>query len=442
MRTTARPDRPLRVCFFAHQSGLWGAERVLLQLVKELIAEHTTKCLVVLPEPGPLSAALTGAGASCIIAKYGWWCASGLQNPTTNNRIIALSLKSLIESVMPALRKFDPDVIWTQTMVIPWGAIVAAQLRKPHIWYVTELGELDHGFTFFRPFKAVTDDILQGSDHVFACSRFVIDSIFPNAKDRVEVLYCHISPATEPGTDEEANYFDVPEAVKIGIFSQVAPSKGTEDIVRAIAELCAQGRNVELLVAGGGVPEYVKHLVNLSRTLGIDSRVKFTGYLNDPYPAMRATDIVVICSRAEAFGRVGVEAMLFGKPVVYPKTGGAMEYMVEGRTGLSYTPGDVSGLVDRLESLISKQCHWHEIAAFSRPHALRLFSKDNFSGLAFRRLQKIRLEGRKAGRMPTTIQNMIEEAISTLENSGRIARNEACPCGSGKRFKHCHARFT
>jgi glycosyltransferase involved in cell wall biosynthesis len=443
MRTAAKPNRALRVCFFAHHSKLWGAERVLLQLVKDLVADHATKCLVVVPEPGgPLAAELTRAGASCVVAKYGWWCATGAQNQTTNNRIIALSLKFLAENVVPAVRKFDPDVVWTQTMVIPWGAIVAAQLRKPHTWYITELGESDHGFTFFQPFSVVKDSILQSSDHVFACSRFVVDTLFPKEKDRVEVLYCHIPPPPEPTINPHSDFFAVPEAVKIGIFSQVAPGKGQEDVVKAVGELCARGRNIELLVVGDGVPEYAKHLVNLSRTLGIDNRVKFPGYLTDPYPAMRASDIVAICSRREAFGRVGVEAMLFGKPVVYPNTGGVAEYMVEGMSGLSYAPGDVSGLVDRLEILIGDPGRRSEIGAFSRPHALQLFSKDNSSGLAFKTLQKICLAGRKAGRLPQTIEKMIEVAIGTLEESGRIGRNEACPCGSGKRFKHCHARFT
>ena len=76
---------------------------------------------------------------------------------------------------MPALRELDPDVIWTQTMVIPWGATIAAQMAKPHVWYVTELGELDHGFAFFEPFQSVIEDIERSSDQVFTCSRFIAE---------------------------------------------------------------------------------------------------------------------------------------------------------------------------------------------------------------------------------------------------------------------------
>jgi len=46
------------------------------------------------------------------------------------------------------IRLLDPDVIWSQTMVIPWGAVAAAILGKPHVWYVTEFGERDHQLQF------------------------------------------------------------------------------------------------------------------------------------------------------------------------------------------------------------------------------------------------------------------------------------------------------
>jgi len=28
----------------------------------------------------------------------------------------------------------------------------------------------------------------------------------------------------------------------------------------------------------------------------------------------------------------------------------------------------------------------------------------------------------------------------TVRNKGKVGRNEACPCGSGKKYKHCHGK--
>jgi preprotein translocase subunit SecA len=58
---------------------------------------------------------------------------------------------------------------------------------------------------------------------------------------------------------------------------------------------------------------------------------------------------------------------------------------------------------------------------------------------------------------PTTGENMFEQAAVSLgitsdapsgerdpkdpSSWGKVGRNEACPCGSGKKYKHCHGRF-
>ncbi len=56
-------------------------------------------------------------------------------------------------------------------------------------------------------------------------------------------------------------------------------------------------------------------------------------------------DVVVHCSVApEPFGRVLVEAMLAGKPVVASAAGGVMEIVEDGVTGFLVPPGDVAAL--------------------------------------------------------------------------------------------------
>ena len=66
---------------------------------------------------------------------------------------------------------------------------------------------------------------------------------------------------------------------------------------------------------------------------------------------MLAADIILVCSRHEAFGRVVVDGMKLSRPVVYPRSGGIPEYMKDGVTGLSYSPGDVKELVGASKNL-------------------------------------------------------------------------------------------
>ena len=52
-------------------------------------------------------------------------------------------------------------------MVIPWGALAAVELNKPHVWHVTEFGERDHNFNFFSPLSDIARDIEAASDPVY-----------------------------------------------------------------------------------------------------------------------------------------------------------------------------------------------------------------------------------------------------------------------------------
>jgi FkbM family methyltransferase len=405
-----RKDRALNVCFFSHSSDLAGAERVLLELVDDLVVDHDAVCSVVLPDRGPLAAALANTGAATIIAPYCWWCTTRDGQLTEAQKLqrVRQSGTSLMTDAVTDIRLVDPDIIWSQTMVIPWGAMVAATLRKPHLWYVTEFGERDHDFVFFSPLAKILREIERGSDLIYTCSKAVAQELFADASDEhVRTLYCLPRAPNHQGvtSGQDDQYFHVPGAVKLGIFGTLVPQKGQEDILLAVADLTRRGRNVELLVAGyESSPEYRRHLADIVVRHQLSDHVRFAGMLPDPYPAMRAVDIVVVCSRCEAFGRTAVEAMLLGKPVIYSNTGGFLETMVEGQTGLSYTPGDIDGLVEQLERLIANPSQRRVMGDFGRARATKLFSKDAFSGEVNRALRKLRAQGDATASSPATIE--------------------------------------
>ena len=447
-----RRERALSVCFFSHASGLSGAEQVLLELVDDLVADHGAVCTVVLPAQGPLVPSLKRAGAACVVGfPYAWWCSNSDQvfSDAVQQRLIVDNVNALGTALLPSLRQLDPDVIWTQTMVIPWGAVVAAKLGKPHVWSVNEFGEKDFGFNFFAPFPSVCKDILDSADVIFACSKTVAQTLFPAASpSQVRVLYCHVDIPAEKLRQDQASLFRSPQAIRLGIFGQVRPTKGQAEVIRATARLLSQGHQVELLVAGGGLPAYMDEIAALIHSLGIEQHVHLAGFLANPYPAMQQCDILLVSSQMEAFGRSGVEAMLLGKPVVFAAAGGLSEFMLDGETGLSYAPGDVDRLVLQLEQLLADPDQRRTLGEKGRAHALALFSKEQFSGEAWRALRRLQERGKKASAMPDQMPSIIEKAMKAAavrpvpRQTAKAGRNDPCPCGSGKKYKHCHGRLS
>lgn len=414
-------DRALSVCFFSHTSNMNGAERSLLELVDELVADHGTICTVVLPSDGPLVRRLEQAGASCIITSptYSWWCHHPRDIVKHDEKVQGIldSIRAVITGTLPILTRIDPDIIWTQTMVIPWGAMVAGLMSKPHAWAVREFGDRITGLEFFYPFEQILSDIDTSSAIIFPCIKEIEGRLFPNVPpERLKTLYTHVPVPPMPALQTQAEYFKIPGAVKLGVFGYICSGKGQADAVMATAELLARGWSVELLLAGSEDLDYRRQIEEIIHDYNLEDRVRLPGFLDNPYPAIFESDIVIICSRSETFCRIAVEAMLLGRPVVYSAAGGFVEYMIDGKTGLSYAPGDISGLVERLEKLLRDADFRAQLGDFSRTYALDKFTRDAYGGETFRTLLKLRENSSKATIMPSTIKSEVTASIASLCN--------------------------
>jgi FkbM family methyltransferase len=410
-----RKQTALSVCLFVHSSGLGGAERSLLQLVKELVADYGAVCTVVLPGRGRLVEELGRVGAACRLSEFGWW---GVTPPETSGPQLAESLGSqlhrLLRDVVPVVSQIDPDVVWTQTLVIPWGAVTAAQIGKPHVWSVCEYGELDHGLRFCAPFSQVVKDIVASSALVYTATRDVGETLFPAATGHWRVLYRNIELPESPSAGPLTGLFQRPGAVRLGVFATLHEGKGQEEAVRAVAQLVVEGLNVELLLAGHPHQAYWARLQALISELGLEQHVRAPGFLDVPLRAMAETDIVLICSRREAFGRVGAEAMLLGKPVVYSASSGSREYMLDGRTGLSYPTGDASALARVLRELVIEPAKRARLGAEALAYARARFSREAYGGEVFRTLRAISERPPAHTPYPSTIAPLLGQVVVTL----------------------------
>src|SRR5690625_3087537 len=72
--------------------------------------------------------------------------------------------------------------------------------------------------------------------------------------------------------------------------------------------------NSRLIILGKGPQEC--ELTELSKDLGIEEKVSFLGFKNNPYKYMSKADVFILSSQWEGFGHVIVEAMATGTPVI------------------------------------------------------------------------------------------------------------------------------
>ncbi|AYM64414.1 glycosyltransferase family 4 protein [Agrobacterium fabrum] len=139
----------------------------------------------------------------------------------------------------------------------------------------------------------------------------------------------------------------------VGLFGRLSEWKGQHVFLDALAAM----EGVQAVIVGGalfGQEAYEARIREQASRLGLDGRVRFLGFRSDVPELMASMDVVAHTSIvAEPFGRVVVEAMMCGRPVVATRGGGVAEIIRDGETGLLVPPGDASALAAALGTILS-----------------------------------------------------------------------------------------
>lgn len=143
--------------------------------------------------------------------------------------------------------------------------------------------------------------------------------------------------------------FDANDRV-IGTVGWLLPIKGPEVLLDAFRRLSANETNLKLVFVGKGDLE--TPLRRRSQRWGLANRVVFAGWRDDIPEVLSSFDIFVLPSRNEGMGRVLVEAMAAGRPIIASKVGGIPSLVENGKTGLLVPPGDAAALVRSLEWML------------------------------------------------------------------------------------------
>ena len=144
-----------------------------------------------------------------------------------------------------------------------------------------------------------------------------------------------------------------------GIFGRIVPWKGQIEFLRAAALVFAKISAAKALVVGDaadGEREYMRLLYDFVEENGLQERVIFTGYREDVATYYELVDVAVHASiEPEPSGRVILEAMSYGTPVVASHLGGPKEFIEEGVDGFIVDPTDSARMAERVVTLLENE---------------------------------------------------------------------------------------
>ena len=249
------------------------------------------------------------------------------------------------------IRATRPNVVVTNTATIPTPALASALLRKPHIWLLHEFVTLDHHYPYLLGERVSQHLIGRLSVAVIANSSAVRQHFVPGVPlSKSRVIYPGISACAPENRI-------APGELRVLLLGNQTATKGTELAVRAVARLASEAPalRVALRLVGPIEPDYRRAMTKLCEELAVSDAVTMFEFTADPSSHFEWSNVVLMCSENEAFGRVTAEALKCGRPVVGARSGGTPEIVTDGVDGLLFEPGDICDLASCLSELGSDQ---------------------------------------------------------------------------------------
>ena len=378
----------MRVALVSHNSEAGGAVRAMLELIDGLRGRGVA-CSVLLRERGWLVEELNRRNIPFAIIPYRWW-----SSPRTywRHRLLNILALVMVIPVLSQLKRWEADIVLTNTSVIGVGALAAYFLRKPHVWYIHEFGKEDHGL-FYDLGIGLSSKLMACLSALVIVNSKAVEAYYARyiPQRQIRTVYCSVEVRGQPATAPilEAKGVRAPGAVKLVVVGTLQEGKGQTDAVRALGQLISQGVQVELTLVGRDAPGDPGRVQRLVSSRGLEKLVKFTGQVSDPSPIVKGSDIAVVCSRSEAFGRVTVEAMKLGKPVVGARSGATPELIRENFNGLLYTPGDHLDLAQKIKYLIDNPEVARQMGENGRRWAQQEFTQERYAGKVLHALEEV-----------------------------------------------------
>ena len=159
------------------------------------------------------------------------------------------------------------------------------------------------------------------------------------------------------------NYLNGYKAIRTGhvtflIAGNLQRNKGQDTVLKAVKILKKRSITDFSVIIAGGVAstadsrKFAKELYEYKEAENLNN-VYFIGFVEDMKDLRKKTDVEIVASRMEAFGRVTVEAMLSGNPVLATNTGANPELIKEGETGWLFREGDAEDLADKIQNILN-----------------------------------------------------------------------------------------
>lgn len=341
----ATANRPLRVCHVSLTLKTGGLERILADLARHHDPAVCTPTFVAICETGRFADEIREQG--CRVHQL-----------PVGGRI------AQIRAMAKLFRDEQIDVVHTHNTYPHLYATLAARWASVPVVVQTRHGQrAGHGWksrVSYRWAAKLVDRVVAVSDDA---ARLCVDAD-GLLRSKVQRIW--------NGIDLSDFDFHGPVAEPIAIsVARLSAEKDFPTLLRATALAAVQVPDLQLRIVGDG-PERAA-LENLSRELGLSTRVEFLGERRDVPLLLRDAGFFVTASLTEGISLTLLEAMAVGLPVVATAVGGNPEIVQAGVTGLLAPAADPPALAAEMIAMACRPADWPSFGRAGRQRVCEEF---------------------------------------------------------------------
>lgn len=367
----AQEEKRLKVLYYNHSAEVSGAEISLLLTISHMTGVDTR---LVAPD-GELLDRARGQNIEAIPVQS--YRARMVKNPLILLKGAFGTLRAGLE-LRWVVREESPDIVHANSIRSGLIAIIAVWNTSTKLfWHVRD--NLPHNVVG----RLIRTAAAWKVDQIIAISNAIRTNFAssPKLQAKTITVYNGIDVNQKPGKSIRQELGVQENRFVVAVVGQIAPWKRQHDAIAAFSNLVQNVPDSELWIVGE--PKfrdenvvYEKDLHRQVEGLNLQDKVRFLGFRKDVMDIMMAIDVLLVPSENEPFGRVVIEAMLAGKPVIGTNGGGISEIIGHGRTGFLVGIGDISGIATTMVLLSSNKELQQTFGEQGRQRAIQLFSLD------------------------------------------------------------------
>ena len=394
---TVRSDMPLRILAVHQGYELYGSDRTFISSLQAFRQSFpTAEIKAILPRDGLLLQELQRLGFEVELCNL--WIARKA-NGLLGNLLLALAFPAYLFRAWRMMS--DASVTYINTSVVFDYALAARLTRRPSLLHIHEIPT---GFA-----RKVIRTIARLSGATLIFNSEATKEAFEPLGRQPNALILNGVPDTARSPLPDSHDGNI---IRILMIGRINDWKGQDLLIEALARLPADvAARTELRLLGSAFENgpAERQLKSQIETLGLTCSIRMEGFVEDPSEAFEWSDFIVVPSRKpEPFGLVAVEAMMHRRAVIGAGHGGLMEIIVDGETGLVFSPNDAAALASAIRRAAEDRQSTAEMGVRGRARFEARFSLERYQRQLARVVETALTKGQPMGKVPAVASGGVE----------------------------------